>query len=74
MLQRELELPPRHVYPPDPWRLVERRFYPRNLPDIEEAWENEGIEILRNADTPLEPGQSRRFGAVPPADTENPEE
>ena len=35
MLQRELELPPRHVYPPDPWRLVERRFYPRRLAQFE---------------------------------------
>jgi hypothetical protein len=34
MLQRELELPPRHVYPPDPWRLVERRFYPRRLAQL----------------------------------------
>jgi alpha,alpha-trehalose phosphorylase len=35
MLQRELELPPRHVYPADPWRLVERRFYPHRLAQFE---------------------------------------
>ena len=35
MLQRELELPPSHVYPPDPWRLVERSFYPRLLAQFE---------------------------------------
>ena len=29
------KLPPRHVYPPDPWRLVERRFYPRRLAQFE---------------------------------------
>ncbi|MHC4765136.1 MAG: glycoside hydrolase family 65 protein [Planctomycetota bacterium] len=35
MLQRELELPPRHIYPPDEWRLVEREFYPRRLAQFE---------------------------------------
>jgi alpha,alpha-trehalose phosphorylase len=35
MLQRELELPPRHVYPVDTWRLVERRFYPDRLAQFE---------------------------------------
>ena len=35
MPQRELELPPSHVYPPDPWRLVERSFYPRLLAQFE---------------------------------------
>ncbi|MBW2371146.1 MAG: glycoside hydrolase family 65 protein [Deltaproteobacteria bacterium] len=35
MLQRQLELPPRHVYPPDEWRLVEREFYPRRMAQFE---------------------------------------
>ncbi|MGH0035725.1 MAG: glycoside hydrolase family 65 protein [Myxococcota bacterium] len=35
MLQRELELPPRHIYPPDAWRLVERDYYPRRLAQFE---------------------------------------
>jgi alpha,alpha-trehalose phosphorylase len=35
VLQRELDLPPRHIYPVDPWRLVEKRFYPRRLAQFE---------------------------------------
>jgi alpha,alpha-trehalose phosphorylase len=35
MLQRELELPPRHIYPPDEWRLVEKQYYPRRLAQFE---------------------------------------
>jgi alpha,alpha-trehalose phosphorylase len=33
MLKRTIEPPPEHIYPPDPWRIVEQRwpnsFYPR---------------------------------------------
>jgi len=35
MLQRDLELPPPHVYPPDEWRLVETEYYPRRLEQFE---------------------------------------
>ena len=35
MIQREITRPPVYVYPPDEWRLVERRLYPRLLPQTE---------------------------------------
>jgi alpha,alpha-trehalose phosphorylase len=35
MISREISTPPEHVYPPDSWRLVERRFYPRFLAETE---------------------------------------
>jgi alpha,alpha-trehalose phosphorylase len=35
MIQREITTPPEYVYPPDEWRLVEKRFYPRLLPQTE---------------------------------------
>lgn len=35
MLQREVETLPTHVYPPDPWRLVEQKFNPKRLPQME---------------------------------------
>jgi len=35
MIQREITRPPKYVYPPDEWRLVERRLYPRLLPQTE---------------------------------------
>jgi len=35
MLQRALELPPRHIYPPDEWRLVEKEYDPRRLAQFE---------------------------------------
>ncbi len=35
MLQRELELPPAHIYPPDEWRLVETEFNPDRLAQFE---------------------------------------
>jgi len=35
MIQRKLARPPDYVYPPDEWRLVEKRFYPRLLPQTE---------------------------------------
>ncbi|MDJ0787990.1 MAG: glycosyl hydrolase family 65 protein [Myxococcota bacterium] len=35
MLQRTLELPPRHVYPPDEWRLVETEYSPGRLAQFE---------------------------------------
>jgi alpha,alpha-trehalose phosphorylase len=28
MLPRDIQLPPEHLYPPDPWRIVEARFTP----------------------------------------------
>ena len=31
MLQREALNPPKHIYPIDPWRIVEKQFYPRFL-------------------------------------------
>ncbi|MEH2142167.1 glycoside hydrolase family 65 protein [Nostoc sp.] len=35
MLQREPINPPRYVYPPDPWRWVEKQFYPNFLAQME---------------------------------------
>jgi alpha,alpha-trehalose phosphorylase len=35
MIQREVTRPPDYVYPPDEWRLVEKRLYPRLLPQTE---------------------------------------
>ncbi|MEH2182860.1 glycoside hydrolase family 65 protein [Nostoc sp.] len=35
MLQREPINPPRYVYPPDPWRWVEKQFYPHFLAQME---------------------------------------
>jgi len=35
MLQREVETLPAHVYPPDPWCLIERKFNPKRLPQME---------------------------------------
>jgi alpha,alpha-trehalose phosphorylase len=35
MIQREITRPPDYVYPPDEWRLVEKRLYPRLLPQTE---------------------------------------
>jgi alpha,alpha-trehalose phosphorylase len=35
MIRRELDLPPTDVYPPDPWRLVETRFFPDRLAQFE---------------------------------------
>jgi alpha,alpha-trehalose phosphorylase len=29
MLKRSLEVPPKHVYPPDEWRVVETRYSER---------------------------------------------
>lgn len=31
MLQRQALNPPKHIYPIDPWRIVEKQFYPRFL-------------------------------------------
>ena len=47
MLQLELELPPSNVYSPDPWRLVERRFYPRPAGPVRDALR--GLERLPRA-------------------------
>lgn len=35
MLQREALNPPKHIYPSDPWRIVEKKFYPRFLEQAE---------------------------------------
>jgi alpha,alpha-trehalose phosphorylase len=35
MIQRKTTRPPDYVYPPDEWRLVEKSFYPRLLPQTE---------------------------------------
>jgi alpha,alpha-trehalose phosphorylase len=35
MLTREIQFLPDHVYPADEWRLVENRYYPRLLPQME---------------------------------------
>ncbi|MBK8979328.1 MAG: glycoside hydrolase family 65 protein [Planctomycetes bacterium] len=35
MLLRKLELPPRHIYPPDEWRLVETSYDPRRMAQFE---------------------------------------
>jgi len=35
MLRRNIEPMPKHVYPPDEWRLVETKFYPRLLAQTE---------------------------------------
>jgi hypothetical protein len=35
MIQREITRPPDYVYPPDEWRLVEKRLYPPLLPQTE---------------------------------------
>lgn len=35
MLQREPINPPRYIYPPEPWRWVEKQFYPRFLGQME---------------------------------------
>lgn len=35
MLRRKIELPPDYVYPADDWKLIERRFYPKFLPQAE---------------------------------------
>ncbi len=35
MLQRTLQLPPPHIYPPDEWRLVEKEYYPGRLAQFE---------------------------------------
>lgn len=35
MLQRTLELPPPHIYPPDEWRLVEKEYHPARLAQFE---------------------------------------
>jgi alpha,alpha-trehalose phosphorylase len=35
MLQRQPLNPPQHIYPVDPWRIVEKQFYPRILAQTE---------------------------------------
>jgi alpha,alpha-trehalose phosphorylase len=35
MLHRERLKPPEYVYPPDEWKLIETRFYPKFLPPME---------------------------------------
>ena len=35
MLHREHVKPPEYVYPPDEWKLIETRFYPKFLPQME---------------------------------------
>lgn len=35
MLQRQPLNPPQHIYPVDPWRIVEKQFYPRMLAQTE---------------------------------------
>ena len=35
MLQHEPLVPPRYIYPPDPWRWVEKQFYPKFLIQME---------------------------------------
>lgn len=35
MIYLEHENPPLHIYPPDPWKMIEREFYPRYLPGTE---------------------------------------
>ena len=45
MLQRQLELPPRHVYPPDEWRLVED-FRPEKAPVGEEKYLVAGLYVM----------------------------
>ncbi|UCG84855.1 MAG: glycoside hydrolase family 65 protein [Gemmatimonadota bacterium] len=35
MLTREIQYLPDHVYPTDEWRLLENRYYPRLLPQVE---------------------------------------
>ncbi len=35
MLAREIEYLPDYIYPADEWRLVEKKFYPRLLPNME---------------------------------------
>ena len=35
MIPRQLEERPTYVYPPDEWRMVEKRFYPRLLDQAE---------------------------------------
>ena len=29
MIHRKRVEPPRHIYPPDQWRLIEKKFYPK---------------------------------------------
>jgi alpha,alpha-trehalose phosphorylase len=38
VLKREIELPPEHLYPTDPWRIVERRYSERFHPRTETAF------------------------------------
>jgi len=35
MIRGEIRVPPEYVYPPDDWRLVEKRFYPRFMAQAE---------------------------------------
>ncbi|MEW6498655.1 MAG: hypothetical protein AB1589_40075 [Cyanobacteriota bacterium] len=35
MLYHKLLIPPRYIYPPDPWRWVEKQFYPKLLVQME---------------------------------------
>jgi alpha,alpha-trehalose phosphorylase len=35
MLHHKLLIPPRYIYPPDPWRWVEKQFYPNLLVQME---------------------------------------
>ena len=35
MLTREIEFLPDYIYPADEWRLIEKKFYPRLLPNME---------------------------------------
>ena len=56
MLQRTLELPPRHIYPPDEWRLVEKEYYPRRLAQFETLFTTaNGFMGIRGAFEEAEP-------------------
>ena len=35
MLKRRPLNPPQHIYPVDPWRMIEKEFYPRFLAQAE---------------------------------------
>ena len=46
MIYRKGVKRPEHVYPADPWRLVEKRFYPRLLPQTELDMDAVGRRLL----------------------------
>ena len=45
MLQKKPINPPQHVYPTDPWRIVEKKFYPRYLSQTETIFSQRRVTL-----------------------------